>query len=125
MIKYIFFRLLQAIPTIWIIVTLSFLLMHAVPGGPFDSEKTLSPEIQKNLEKKYNLDKPLYKQYFIYLNNLVHGDLGPSFKYKDYSVNELLTEGFPISATLGLSAMFIALIIESVQITVSPKPKRG
>tara|TARA_R110002124_G_scaffold262146_2_gene428120 strand:- start:1981 stop:2829 length:849 start_codon:yes stop_codon:yes gene_type:complete len=85
--------------------------MHAVPGGPFDSEKTLSPEIQKNLEKKYNLDKPLYKQYFIYLNNLVHGDLGPSFKYKDYSVNELLTEGFPISATLGLSAMFIALII--------------
>ncbi len=111
MIKYIFFRLLQAIPTIWIIVTLSFLLMHAVPGGPFDSEKTLSPEIQKNLEKKYNLDKPLYKQYFIYLNNLVHGDLGPSFKYKDYSVNELLTEGFPISATLGLSAMFIALII--------------
>jgi len=111
MTKYIFLRILQAIPTIWIIITLSFLLMHAVPGGPFDGEKAVSPEIQKNLEKKYNLDKPLYKQYLIYVNNLLHGDLGPSFKYKDYSVNELLYDGFPVSLTLGLSAMLLALLI--------------
>lgn len=109
MLKFIFKRFIQAIPTLLIIITLSFILMHAVPGGPFDGERVLNPAIKESLEKKYHLNEPLYKQYFIYLNNLLHGDFGPSFKYKDFTVNQLIYDGLPVSATLGLYAMVLAL----------------
>jgi len=107
--KFILKRFLQAIPTLWIIITLSFLLMHAVPGGPFDDERVLNQEIKANLEKKYHLDAPVYKQYLHYLNDLLHGDFGPSFKYKDFSVNQLIYDGLPVSMTIGFYAMVIAI----------------
>lgn len=111
MFKFIIKRFLQAIPTLWIIITLSFLLMHSVPGGPFDGEKVVNPVIKANLEKKYHLDQPVYIQYGYYLRDLLHGDFGPSFKYKDFTVNQLIYDGLPVSATIGLYAMTIAVLI--------------
>lgn len=109
MFRFIIKRLLQAIPTLLIIITLAFALIRAVPGGPFDGERVLNPVIKLNLEKKYNLDKPLYQQYFSYLNDLLHGDFGPSFKYKDFTVNKLIYDGLPVSMTLGFYAIIFAL----------------
>lgn len=94
-----------------VIVTVVFFLMHAIPGGPFASEKKLPPEIIRNLNARYHLDDPLWKQYRDYLGNLVRGDLGPSFKYQDRTVNDLVKEGFPVSATLGAIAVGLALIV--------------
>ena len=111
MLRYSLKRLLGAIPTLFILMTLAFFMMRAAPGGPFDTEKTLPPEIQANLDKKYHLDEPLFQQYGRYLWDLLHGDFGPSFQYKDYSVNELIATGFPVSLRLGMSAIGIALII--------------
>ncbi|WP_456446153.1 oligopeptide ABC transporter permease OppB [Thiolapillus sp.] len=111
MLRYSLKRLLGAVPTLLILMTLAFFMMRAAPGGPFDTEKTLPPEIQANLDKKYHLDEPLVQQYGRYLWDLAHGDFGPSFQYKDYSVNELIATGFPVSLRLGLSAIAIALII--------------
>jgi oligopeptide transport system permease protein len=111
MLRYSLKRLLGAIPTLLILMTLAFFMMRAAPGGPFDTEKTLPPEIQANLDKKYHLDEPLVQQYGRYLWDLAHGDFGPSFQYKDYSVNELIATGFPVSLRLGLSAIAIALVI--------------
>lgn len=90
MIKLILHRILQTLPTLFILITLSFFAMRIAPGSPFTTEKGYSPEVMHNIEAKYHLDKPLIEQYGYYLNSLIHGDLGPSFKYKDYSVNELL-----------------------------------
>ncbi len=111
MLRYSLKRLLGAIPTLLILMTLAFFMMRAAPGGPFDTEKTLPPEIQANLDKKYHLDEPLVQQYGRYLWDLAHGDFGPSFQYKDYSVNELIATGFPVSLRLGLSAIAIALVV--------------
>ncbi len=111
MFSYTIRRLLGAIPTLFIIITLAFFMMRIAPGGPFDSQRRLPPEIQHNIEAAYNLDKPLYAQYFIYLGKLTHGDLGPSFKNKDFSVNEMIADGLPVSAKLGLSAILLALMI--------------
>jgi oligopeptide transport system permease protein len=111
MFSYTIRRLLGAIPTLFIIITLAFFMMRIAPGGPFDSQRRLPPEIQHNVEAAYNLDKPLYAQYFIYLGKLAHGDLGPSFKNKDFTVNEMIADGLPVSAKLGLSAILLALII--------------
>ncbi len=111
MLRYSLKRLLGAVPTLLILMTLAFFMMRAAPGGPFDTEKTLPPEIQANLDKKYHLDESLVQQYGRYLWDLAHGDFGPSFQYKDYSVNELIATGFPVSLRLGLSAIAIALII--------------
>ncbi|MFG6138352.1 MULTISPECIES: oligopeptide ABC transporter permease OppB [Halomonas] len=108
---YILKRLLQAIPTLWIVITLSFFLMHLAPGGPFDGERQLPPEIEANLLATYHLDEPVWKQYLIYMGNLLQGDLGPSFKYKDFSVTELVAQGFPVSLELGLWAIGLALLI--------------
>src|SRR3990167_3235288 len=91
--------------TLWVIITLTFFLMHAVPGGPFTREKELPEAIQKNIEARYHLDDPLWKQYADYLLNLVRFDLGPSFKYEGRTVNEIIKEGFPVSAVLGLVAV--------------------
>ena len=111
MLGYTLKRLLGAIPTLLILLTLAFFMMRLAPGGPFDTEKSLSPEIQANLDRKYHLDEPLLQQYGHYLWDLLHGDFGPSFQYKDYSVNELIATGFPVSMRLGVAAILIALVI--------------
>jgi len=111
MLRYIIKRIMGALPTLLILITISFFLIRVAPGGPFDSEKDLPPEIQKNLEAKYHLDEPLYKQYFRYLGDIVQGDFGPSFQYKDYTVTELIAKGFPVSLTIGGFALLFALIL--------------
>lgn len=104
-------RLLGAIPTMFVIITLAFFMMRAAPGGPFDSERRLPPEIERNLKAAYDLDKPLLQQYAIYLGKAVQGDFGPSFKNKDFTVAQLIATGLPVSARLGLWAMGLALLI--------------
>ena len=113
MLRYTLKRLISAVPTLLVLLTVTFFLMRAAPGGPFDTEKTLPPEIQANLDKKYHLDEPLAKQYGRYLLDLARGDLGPSFQYKDYTVNELVATGFPVSLRLGVSAILLAFLIGS------------
>jgi oligopeptide transport system permease protein len=110
-IRYFFTRLAGAIPTLLIIVTATFFLMRAAPGGPFDQEQTLPPEIMANLQKAYGLDQPIWTQYERYLKALMHGDFGPSFKYKDFTVTELIRQGFPVTLQLGIIAMALALSV--------------
>jgi len=104
-------RFLSAIPTLFVIITLAFFLMHSVPGGPFDSERVLPPEVEANLKAAYGLDKPLIVQYGLYMGKVVRGDLGPSFKYSDFTVSEVIATGLPVSVRLGFTAMTIALIL--------------
>jgi oligopeptide transport system permease protein len=111
MIAYALRRFLGAIPTLFVIVTLAFFMMRLAPGGPFDSERRLPPEVERNVKAAYNLDKPLAQQYLIYLGKLAHGDLGPSYKNKDFTVVQLIATGLPVSARLGLSAMALALLL--------------
>lgn len=111
MLSYTLKRLLQAIPTLLIVITLSFFLMRVAPGGPFDGERRLPPEIEQNLRAAYHLDEPLPMQYIRYLGDLIQGDLGPSFKYKDFDVSELISQGFPASLELGIWAILAALLI--------------
>lgn len=111
MLNYAIRRLLAAIPTLLALIALAFFMMRLAPGGPFDSERVLAPEIQANLEARYQLDQPLLSQFGSYLKGLLQGDFGPSFQYQDRTVTELIAQGFPVSAALGLSAMFLALII--------------
>ncbi|HTP75333.1 MAG TPA: oligopeptide ABC transporter permease OppB [Rhizomicrobium sp.] len=111
MLSYAIRRLLGAIPTLFIIITLAFFMMRLAPGGPFDSQRRLPPEIEHNIKAAYNLDKPVYQQYFIYLGKLAHGDLGPSYKNKDFTVSEMISDGLPVSAKLGLSAILLAVLI--------------
>ncbi|MEE6076843.1 oligopeptide ABC transporter permease OppB [Avibacterium paragallinarum] len=110
MLKLIFRRILEAIPTLFILITVSFFMMRLAPGSPFSSEKNYPPEVIANIEAKYHLNEPLMVQYGIYLKDLAHGDFGPSFKYKDYSVNQLVAQAFPVSLKLGFSAFLIALV---------------
>ncbi len=111
MLKFILFRILQAIPVLLIVITVTFALVHAAPGGPFDSEKKVSPEILKNLNERYNLNAPVYEEYLDYLSSLLQGDLGPSFKYVNRSVTEMILTGLPSTLELGLYAIMIALMI--------------
>lgn len=104
-------RLLTAIPTLFVIVTLAFFLIRTAPGGPFDQEQSLPPEIMANLQAAYGLDQPILTQYGRYLKSLAHGDFGPSFKYKDFSVTELITQGFPVTLELGVIALTLALAV--------------
>ncbi len=101
---YILKRLVTAVLTLWVIVTITFFAMKAIPGDPFTDSTRVPKEVIKNLRVKYGLDKPLLEQYFTYMGNLLKGDLGISLKYKDRSVNEMIAKSFPISATLGLCA---------------------
>jgi len=110
MIAFCLKRFAWMLLTLWIVFTISFFLMRAVPGGPFDRERALEPEIEKLLMKRYNLDKELGEQYLIEIGNYLTGDLGHSFKLTDYSVNEVIAEGLPVSMTLGLIALLIAVI---------------
>ena len=111
MLRFVARRLLQMIPVLFIIATMTFFMLRLAPGGPFDSEKTVTPEIRKNLEAYYGLNKPLYRQYYDYLANVIKGDLGPSFKYPNRTVNELIGESFPISAELGFWSLLVALAV--------------
>ena len=111
MLRYLIRRLVSMLIVLWVIVTVTFALMHAIPGGPFTAEKALPPSIQKNLEARYHLNDPLLKQYFDYLKNLLRWDLGPSFKYEGRTVNDIINEGFPVSAQLGLVAVAISLLV--------------
>ncbi|MEM6763084.1 MAG: ABC transporter permease subunit [Pseudomonadota bacterium] len=111
MLTYAFRRLLGAVPTIFVIITLAFFLMRVAPGGPFDRERTLEAQVMANLNAAFGLDRPLWDQYLLYLGNLLRGDLGPSFIYRDFSVQQLLGAGLPISIQLGLSALIVALVL--------------
>jgi oligopeptide transport system permease protein len=101
-------RLAWLLPTLWMLITIAFFLMRVAPGGPFDTEKTLLPEIEANLNSKYHLDESLPKQYFRYLGQVARLDFGPSFQYKDWTVNQLIAQGFPVSMTVGSLAMLLA-----------------
>jgi len=111
MLRYVLRRLLTAIPTLFVIVTISFFLMRVAPGGPFNQEKGLNPFIKANLERVYHLDEPLWKQYFLYLGSLLRGDFGPSYNLPDFTVAELFRVGLPVSIQLGSSALILALFI--------------
>lgn len=111
MLRYALQRILGIIPTLFIIITLSFFVIRLAPGGPFDEEQTLPPEIKANLEAAYGLDKPIWQQYLNYLSGLSRADFGPSFKFKDFTVTELIAQGLPISLTIGLSAVLLGLLI--------------
>jgi oligopeptide transport system permease protein len=110
-IAYFLRRLISAIPTLLAIITIAFFMMRIAPGGPFDTERRLPPEVEANLEKAYHLNEPLVAQYWEYLDGILHGDFGPSFRYKDFTVTELIWSGFPVSLRLGLSAIVIALLL--------------
>ena len=111
MMAYALRRILGAIPTLFVIVTLAFFMMRAAPGGPFDGERRLPPEVERNVKAAYDLDKPVVQQYFLYLGKLAHGDLGPSYKNKDFTVTQLIATGLPVSMRLGLCAMTLALLL--------------
>jgi oligopeptide transport system permease protein len=111
LLRYSLRRLLGAIPTLLILIGFSFFLIRAAPGGPFDTERQLLPEIEANLRAAYHLDEPLYQQFGRYLWGLAQFDFGPSFQYRDYTVTELIMTGFPVSLTLGGAAMLVALLV--------------
>ena len=111
MLRFIGRRLLVAIPTLFLVVTVAFFMMRAAPGSPFDGDRKLSPEIEANVMAKYGMDKPLGQQYVDYISGVARGDLGPSLKYKDKSVLQILDENYGVSLTLGLSAIIVASII--------------
>lgn len=111
MFRFIAARLLQTIPVLFVVATLTFFMVRLVPGGPFDSERTVAPEIKRELEAYYGLDKPVFRQYLDYLGRLVRGDLGPSYKYANRSVNEMIAATFPVSLQLGGLALSLALLL--------------
>lgn len=111
MLSYILKRLLNSVIVLLVVITITFLLMHAIPGGPFTTEKNLPPAILKNIEERYRLNDPLWKQYGNYLNNLAHFDLGPSFKYQDRTVNQIIKESFPVSFELGMNSIALSLLL--------------
>src|SRR5919197_5025560 len=111
MLTYVTRRLFTAIPTLFVIVTLSFFLIRIAPGGPFNQEHGLSPEVRANLERAYGLQDSLWQQYLHYLGNLLRGDFGPSYNLPDFTVGELFAKGLPVSIQIGTSALILALIV--------------
>lgn len=118
MLGYIIKRLCNAVVVLWVVITITFGLMHAIPGGPFTTEKNLPPQVMANIEARYKLNDPLYKlndplykQYTDYLINITHGDLGPSFKYQGRTVNDIIKESFPVSFRLGMDSIILAILI--------------
>jgi len=109
--SYTLRRLLVTIPTLLAVITVSYLLVHAAPGGPFDQERVVSPAVLANLQAKYHLDLPPWQQYLYYLDNLLHGDLGASFRYADWTVNELVASALPVSLSIGGSALVISFVL--------------
>ena len=116
-------RTLQAIPVILTVITVTFFLVRAAPGGPFASEKAVLPQVQAALEARYKLDQPMLQQYFSYLSDLAHGDFGPTFRYPGRSVGELIFDGLPITAELGFYALLVAVVLGvSAGVIASLKP---
>ena len=111
MLRYALRRIAGVIPTLLVIVTASFFIVRLAPGGPFDQEQTLSPQVRANLDAAYGLDRPIAIQYCRYLRALAHGDFGPSFRQRDFSVTDLIAQGLPVSGTLGIAAIALALLI--------------
>lgn len=111
MLRYTLRRLLGAIPTLFLVIVLAFLLVHAAPGGPFDDERALPAEIEANIAAAYHLDEPLPMQFLRYLGGVLQGDFGPSYSYRDYTVSELIGRSFPVSMQLGILAMLLATVI--------------
>lgn len=109
--SYALRRLLVAVPTMLTVITVCYLLLHATPGGPFDSEHGVSEAVMANLHAKYRLDLPLWQQYLYYMKGLLQGDLGASFRYVDWDVNQLVAAALPVSASIGTSAIVLSLII--------------
>ena len=119
MIWFLLKRLGWMVLTLWVVFTTSFFLMRAVPGGPFDSEKKLPAAIKRNIEKRYQMDRPLIEQYWSHLWATMRYDFGPSYKLEDYTVNDVIAQGFPVSASLGILAMTFALSLGLVSGVVS------
>ena len=111
MLRYTLRRLLGAIPTLFLVIALAFLLVHAAPGGPFDDERVLPAEIEANIAAAYHLDDPLPMQFLRYVGGLLRGDFGPSYSYRDYTVSELIGRSFPVSVQLGVLAMLLATVM--------------
>ena len=112
MLAYLFKRLGIAIPTLLVLIVVSYVLMYAAPGGPFDTERALPPEVMANLERKYGLDQPLLVQIWRYLVSIVtHFDFGPSFRYTDQSVNDIIRQGFPVTLTYGAWSFLVAVVV--------------
>jgi oligopeptide transport system permease protein len=111
MIRFVVQRLLQMIPVVWVIITLTFFMIRFVPGGPFTAERAVTPEIMRNLEAHYGLNRPLYRQYLDYCWSIMRGDLGPSFKYPTRTVNEIIADKLPVSLELGMWSLTVALVV--------------
>ncbi len=109
--SYTLRRVLSAIPTMLVVITVCYLLLHATPGGPFDSERKVSAAVLANLQAKYHLDLPLWQQYLLYLKSVLQGDLGASFRYADWSVNDLVASALPVSAIIGGGSLLLGLVI--------------
>jgi oligopeptide transport system permease protein len=110
MLRFVLLRVLWAIPTLLLVIAVAFLMVHAAPGGPFDAERALPPQIEENIARAYHLDEPLPQQFLRYLGGVLRGDLGPSYRYRDYSVSELIGKAIPLSLGLGVLAMAFAVI---------------
>ncbi len=110
MLRYTLLRVLGAIPTLLLVIALAFMMVHAAPGGPFDAERALPADVEANIQRAYHLDEPLPKQFVRYLGGLLRGDLGPSYRYRDYTVSELISTAFPLSMRLGGLAMALAIV---------------
>ena len=110
MLKFIFQRVLQALPVLFLVALVTFIMIRSAPGGPFDEDRNVPPEVIKALNERYHLDDPLWKQFLDYMSNLVQGDLGPSFKYPSHTVNDLIAAGLPATLELSFYALIFALI---------------
>ena len=111
MLRYTLLRVFGAIPTLLLVIVLTFLMVHAAPGGPFDDERVLPADVEANVQRAYHLDEPLPKQFLRYLSGLLQGDLGPSYRLRDYTVSQLIGITFPLSLQLGALAMALAIIV--------------
>ena len=109
--SYTLRRILAALPTMLVVITVCYLLLHITPGGPFDSERKVSEAVLANLQAKYHLDLPLWQQYLLYLKSLLQGDLGASFRYADWSVNDLVANALPVSAVIGGGSLLLSVVI--------------
>src|SRR6266513_270211 len=111
MMRFIIRRILWLVPVLLFVSLITFTLMHVTPGGPWDRDKPVSAQVQANLNAKYNLDKPAWQQYLLYMNGVLHGDLGPSYTYQDRSVTQIIMGGLPNTASLGILAAIVAVIV--------------
>jgi len=111
MLRFALLRILSAIPTLFLVIVLAFMLVHAAPGGPFDAERVLPPEVEANIRAAYHLDEPLQEQFVRYVKGLLRGDLGPSYRYRDYDVSEIIRNAFPVSLLLGSLSLLVAMAV--------------